>query len=194
MIDALTRRHRPGNHDRDGAPRAGLVAHGPPTAPQPASVPGRVLALVGLAATAGVIHLVATVEHVGDDWPLGVFFALVGSGQLLAARSIYRRPDDRRVLKAVAAGSVAIALLWLLSRTTGLPFGPRAGKVSSVGAADTIATLQELAFAAIVAATVRQPENGTPRLAWLNSGLGTRLTTAVLSASLLVAAIGGHEH
>lgn len=158
------------------------------------SVPGRVLALVGLAATAGLIHLVATIEHVSDDWPLGVFFALIGTGQLFAARWIYRKPDDQRMLKAIAAGSIAIALLWLFSRTTGVPFGPNAGKVSPVGAADTIATLQELALAAIVVATIRQPEQGIPRLAWLNSGLGTRLTSAVLTASLFIAAIGGHEH
>lgn len=158
------------------------------------SVPGHVLALVGLAATAGLIHLVATIEHVSDDWPLGVFFALIGAGQLLAALWIYRKPDDQPMLKAVAAGSIAIVLLWLSSRTTGIPLGPNAGKVSSVGVADTIATLHELAFAGIVIATVRQPAHGSPRLAWLNSGLGARLTSAAVSASLFIAAIGGHEH
>ncbi|MEJ7797391.1 MAG: hypothetical protein WKF42_02745 [Solirubrobacteraceae bacterium] len=163
-------------------------------APRLASVAGSVLALAGLVATAGVIHVVAAVQHVAEDWWLGVFFVLVGAGQLLAGWRIYRWPEDRRLLSLAAVGGVVVALLWAFSRTTGIPFGPEAGKVSAVGVADTIATLQELAFAALVVALVRRPEPGVERLAWLNGGLGVRLTPAILSASLFIAAIGGHEH
>lgn len=163
-------------------------------APRHLSLPNPVLALAGLATTAGVIHVVAAIEHVGDSWMLGVFFALVGAGQLLAAWWIHREPGDQRTLKLAAAGSAAVALLWVLSRTTGLPFGPDAGEVASVGVADTIATFHELAFAAIVATLVSRPGRGEQRLAWLGSGLGIRLTLVLLSASLLIAAAGGHEH
>lgn len=166
----------------------------PRTAPRSASLAGPALALCGLALSAGTIHLVATVEHLGEDRLPGLFFALVGVAQLLAARWIYRRPGDRRVLVAAAAGSAAVALLWVVSRTTGLPFGLAGGDVSKVGVADTIATVQELAFAAIVAALVWRPERDGPRLAWLSSGIGVRLTYAVLTAALFTAAIGGHEH
>ena len=136
----------------------------------------------------------ATVEHLGDDRLPGLFFALVGVAQLFAARWIYRRPGDRRMLAAAAAGSAAVALLWIVSRTTGLPFGIEGGDVSKVGVADAIATLQELAFAAIVAALLWRPERGGTRLAWLSGGIGVRLTYAVLTAALFMAAIGGHEH
>ena len=159
--------------------------------PRYASTANSGLALAGLAATAGVIHLVAAIEHAGVSWMLGVFFALVGTGQLAAGWWIHRGPQDERMLKLAAVGSAAVALLWIFSRTTGLPFGPDAGKVSSVGVADTIATLQELAFAAIVAVVVWR---GEQRLAWLNGALGVRLTYAVLSLTLLMAALGGHEH
>lgn len=157
-------------------------------------LPGIGLVLTGLAATAGVIHVVAAVEHVGVGLSLGVFFTLVGAGQLLAAWRIHRDPHNQQLLEVVALGSIAVALVWLVSRTTGLPFGPDAGKASSIGAADTIATLYELAFAAIVAAMTWRPQRDRSRLAWLSTGMGIRLTFAFLSMTLLVAAIGGHEH
>lgn len=149
------------------------------------------VALTGLAATAGVIHLVAAAEHVGGDGSLGAFFLLVGAGQLGAARLVHRDPSDRSLLALGAAGSVAIALLWILSRTAGVPFGPDAGQVVSVGVADTIATLLELGFAAL-AATVMWRGDGP--IAWLRSGMGIRLTFAVLSLALMLAVFGGHEH
>jgi hypothetical protein len=160
-------------------------------APRYAGLPNCGVALSALAATAGVIHLVAAIEHVAVSWMLGMFFALVGTGQLAAGWWIQRSPQDERMLKLTAVGSVAVALLWVFSRSTGLPIGPDAGKVSSVGVADTIATLQELAFAAIVAVIVWRDER---RLAWLSGPFGLRLTVAVLSMTLFTAALGGHQH
>ncbi|HEV2785512.1 MAG TPA: hypothetical protein VGV67_03925 [Solirubrobacteraceae bacterium] len=148
------------------------------------------VALTGLAATAGFIHLVASAEHFGE-WSLGVFFLLVGAGQLAAAWLVHRDPRDERLLTLVAVASVAIALLWIFSRTTGVPFGPDAGEVESVGVADTIATLLELGFAALAATVIWR---GDASVAWLRSGMGIRLTFVVLSLALMLAALGGHEH
>lgn len=148
-------------------------------------------ALAGLAAAAGTIHLVAVVEHLGAEWELAAFFALVGIAQLAAAWVIYRNGAGERLLKLVALGSVAVALLWVFSRTTGVPFAPEAGTVAKVGVGDTIATLLELAFAAIVALIVSRGEQS---VTWLSSAIGTRLTIAVLSLSLMLGVFGGHEH
>jgi len=155
------------------------------------SLPHGALALAGLAATAGVIHVVATVEHVGVEWELAVFFAVVGAAQLAAGWRIYRNGADARRLALVALGSVALALLWGVSRTTGMPLGPEAGTVAKVGVGDTIATLLELAFAALAGMILWR---GEQRVAWLSGGMGTRLTFAVLSLALMTAALGGHEH
>jgi len=192
MTDELTRTHRddervaqpPGHHDARGSrePRGR------------ASGSGVTALLAGLAGVAGIIHVLAAIEHLDDGWTLVVFFALVATGQLLGAWWIYHRPDDQRVLGATAVVNVAVALLWIFSRTTSLPFGPDAGRVISVGAADTIATLQELTFAMLVAAVLWQPERRQRRLGWLSSPMGTRLTYAILSATLFVAALGGHKH
>ena len=160
-------------------------------APRPLSDAPAAVALTGLVGVAGFIHLIASIEHVSEEWSLWVFFLLVGIGQLGAAWLVRRDPRDRRLLALVSIGSVAIALLWLFSRTTGVPFGPDAGEVESVGVADTIATLCELGFAAI-AATVLWRGDGA--VAWLRGEIGIRLTFALLSLALLLAALGGHEH
>lgn len=165
----------------------------PPAEPVVANLSGSVLALSGLALTAGTIHLVAAVQHTDVNWTLPAFFALVGAGQLFVAWQIYRTPGDRRLLAVAAIGSVIVALLWVWSRTIGLSFGPETGK-RSIGVSDTIATLQEFAFAAIALALVRRPERSERRLAWFASPMGLRVTFMLLSSSLFVAALGGHKH
>lgn len=156
-------------------------------------VPGFILAVAGLALTSGTIHLVAAVQHVGDNASLGAFFALVGTAQSFAAWRIFREPGDERMLKLLAVGSVAISLLWTFSRTTGIAFGPEPGR-ASVGVADTITTVQQFVLAAIVIALLRRPETGDRRLAWMSGPLATRLIFALLTATMLTAALGGHEH
>lgn len=141
------------------------------------------IALAGLAASAGLIHLVAAIEHVGSDLRLAVFFGLVGIGQLAAAWLIHRDRADELLLKLVAAVSIALALLWAVSLTAG---------IFAEIAEDTLAALLQLAFAAIVAVIVTR---GEQRLAWLSSAIGIRLTVIVLSLSLMLALFGGgHEH
>ena len=154
-------------------------------------LPNAGLALAGLVGTAGAIHVIASAEHVGADWSLGVFFLLVGAGQLAATWAVYRNSQDERMLRLVAGAGVAVALLWIFSRTTGIPVGPDAGEVAKVGVADTIATLHELAFAAIVATIAWRGERA---VAFLSGPIGIRLTYAVLSLALMLAALGGHEH
>jgi hypothetical protein len=148
------------------------------------------LALAGLAGTAGIVHLIAMIEHLGEEWTLAAFFAIVGGAQIAAGWWIHRDGTDTRLLALIAVGSVAIALLWLFSRTTGLSFGPETGR-RPIGVGDTIATLLELTFAGLAGLRLSR---GEQRLAWLSGGMGIRLTFAVLSMALMLSALGGHEH
>jgi len=59
---------------------------------------------------------------------------------------------------------------------------------------DTIASVQEFAFAWVALGIVRAPERSERRLAWLGSPMGLRVTFMVLSAMLFSAALGGHKH
>lgn len=164
-----------------------------PAEPAVANLSGSVLALSGLALTAGTIHLVAAVQHTDVNWTLPAFFALVGAGQLFVSWQIYRTPGARWLLTTAAIGSLVVALLWVWSRTAGLSFGPETGR-RTAGVSDTIATVQEFVFAAIALALVRRPERSERRLARLASPMGLRLTFMVLSSSLFIAALGGHRH
>ncbi len=60
----------------------------------------------------------------------------------------------RRVLLAGAAGSAALVLLWLVSRTSGLPFGPEAGVAEPIGAADTLCVVMEVLSGGLAAVAV----------------------------------------
>jgi hypothetical protein len=164
-----------------------------PAAPQASILTGPVIALSGLMLTAGSIHLVAALQHLDLSWELPTFFAVVGALQLYLAWAFYERPDDRRLLLLAAAGNLVVALLWLFSRTTGLPFGPEQGR-SQIGVSDTIASLQEFAFAYVAIALLRAPEPTKQRLAWLAGPIGLRVTFMLLPAMLFVAALGGHKH
>lgn len=87
---------------------------------------------LALVVSAGLIHVLATLNHVADSWLRGAFFALAAVAQLAAGAWMYRRPDDRRALLAAGIPSAAIALVWVFSRTTGLPFGVDGGEVEGV--------------------------------------------------------------
>lgn len=164
-----------------------------PVQPAGANLSGSVLALSGLALTAGTIHVVAAVQHTDVNWTLPAFFAFVGAGQLFVAWQIYRTPRARWLLTAAAIGSLVVALLWVWSRTIGLSFGPETGR-QTAGVSDTIATVQEIVFAAIALAVVRRPERSERSLAWLAGPMGLRVTFMLLSSSLFIAALGGHKH
>jgi len=164
-----------------------------PESPADAVAASPLVVPVALVVSAGVIHGLAVGNHIADSWLRGAFFALAAVAQLSAGVWMHRRPDDRRPLAAAAVVSVAIALVWLFSRTTGLPFGVDGGKVEGVGVADSIATFEEVALAWLAVAILRRPP-GPGRLAWLSSPSTLRVASAVLASALAVAALNGHKH
>lgn len=93
--------------------------------------------------------------HFGEYWLFGLFFALITPLQLLWAY-LASRPNVRDdVLVAGALGNLLIALVWLLSRTVGLPIGPDAWAAETVHVPDVVATLDEITIALLVAVTLR---------------------------------------
>ncbi len=149
------------------------------------------LVLVGLTLSAGVIHAFAAGAHVAEGELEGVPFALVAIGQLAAAARIYKRPDDRRTLLAAAAAGAAVAVVWVLSLTVGLPFA-NGGESGSVGVAGSVATFDEIALAVLVVALLRRPREAG-RSEWLNSPSTLRIASAVLSSALFVAVLAGQD-
>ena len=109
-----------------------------------------------LAIAAGLIHAVAAVTHFGEYWLFGSFFAVLAVAQVAWGALVYRGAE-RSLLVVGAWASAGVALLWLVTRTVGLPIGPHAGHPQTVGPLDALATLDELAIVLLVLALVRWP-------------------------------------
>jgi hypothetical protein len=120
-----------------------------------------------------------TVAHFREFWLFGLFFAVVAPLQVIWGELVRRRPWDRRLLVGGAAANAAIAGLWLVSRTVGLPIGPEAGEVEGVGLKDVLATADELAIGLVVALILtRARGRGVAPVAWtlaVASGIGALL-------------------
>lgn len=112
----------------------------------------RVLVLCGLAWAAGLIHVQAALSHLDVHPVHALLFELVACAQLAWGVALYRRPT-RRGLLAGAVGSLAVAAVWALSRTVGVP---GAWSPEAVGAPDLVATAGELLTAAVALALARR--------------------------------------
>jgi hypothetical protein len=96
--------------------------------------------------SAALIHLWATPEHFEEWWGYGTFFLISAVAQGAYAAALLRWPRLPLLLLGIG-GNVSITVLYLLTRTVGIPFfGPHAGEVEGVGVADLFATTSELAL------------------------------------------------
>jgi hypothetical protein len=105
--------------------------------------------VVAASATAGsaLIHFAVAPEHFAEWWGLGLFFVVCGQVQIGWAL-LLGRFRGRCMLAVGAAGSLFLVLLWALSRTAGLPFGPDPGLPEPASLPDVLSVLLELAAAA----------------------------------------------
>jgi hypothetical protein len=110
----------------------------------------RHLLVVSLVASAA-IHVAVIPEHVVEWRAAGLFFASLTAGELFVAGALLARPRRPDVLYAAAAISIGPLLLWLYSRTIGLPFGPEPGAPEGVGVPDCMAcALEVISLVAVV--------------------------------------------
>jgi hypothetical protein len=146
---------------------------------------------------AALIHVGVSADHFQEWWAAGLFFLVSAAAQLGWAVWCWSRASSRRVLLAGAGGSAALALVWVVSRTSGLPFGPGAGVAEPVGVADTVCVALEVlsAVLATVAATAWAPARlkapSTPRRAAVLTGAVAALTLVASGAAI---AAPGHDH
>jgi hypothetical protein len=99
--------------------------------------------LIGAAA----IHAIVAPEHFAEALSYGLFFVLSALLQVAAAVLVVRAPT-RPLLEVVVGGSLAILVLWAVTRTSGLPFGPEPGEAEPAGILDVLASACELVTAA----------------------------------------------
>lgn len=152
--------------------------------------PTEELALVAavLVFASSFIHSNMIADHFEEYWESGVFFAAITCLQAVWTVLIFGKPGNRRILAAGAAGTAAIVVVWLISRTVGVPFGPEPWVPEPVGAADVISTLDELIALGLLLATLSLQRPG---------GIQLRLVSMVGGCLLLfsvLAGFGGHGH
>ncbi|WP_309648539.1 hypothetical protein [Nocardioides sp.] len=126
---------------RGGGLRNGLV-HVRPVA----RTSDRHVVLAACLLGAAAVHAAVAPEHLSQWRPAGTFFVLLSLSEVIVGvLALSRRPGGRRAaLPAAVVVSVVPLLTWMLSRVTGLPFGPEAWTPEAVGAADAMACLLEL--------------------------------------------------
>lgn len=136
-----------------------------------------------LSVTAALIHASVAPAHFGEYWGFGAFFVVIAILQLAWAGSVWRGAGPR-VLWIGAAGNLVVALIWLASRTAGLPVGPDVGSAEGVGLHDVLATLDELGISVLVASSRAGDRELPPSV----------LTSAwtLTAVSFLGAFLGGH--
>ncbi len=102
-------------------PAARLPATGRSTTPS--VIPANRLAGITLASVVAGVHTVLIAQQASIWWGYGVLMAAIALGQAAVAIGLTLRPTPR-VVSAAIAGTVTSTLLYIVSRTVGLPFGP----------------------------------------------------------------------
>jgi hypothetical protein len=92
-----------------------------------------------LSLLAGVVHVWAAPQHFLPWWGYGIFFVVVGVAQLILGLWLLRRPGRSIVLASLVLNAVVV-IIYVLSRTWGIPLGPHAGMIQYPGILD-MATL-----------------------------------------------------
>lgn len=103
--------------------------------------------VAGSGAAAAAIHFAVAPSHWNQHLSYGVFFLLAATGQLGYA-VVMLNQLRRAHLAGYIAGNIAILLLWLCSRTVGVPVGPAAWEREPVGVLDVLAGAFELVLVA----------------------------------------------
>lgn len=146
-------------------------------------------AAAALLLASAVVHLAVAPEHFHAWTAYGVFFVVCALAQLAAALLVLVRPTPA-LWRGVAVASAAVVVLWVVTRTSGLPFGPDRGQAEALGYADVFSSATEVAVAVLAAALAR----GARPLPALRSRLAVpaqALAGLALSAATVLAVLEG---
>lgn len=150
-----------------------------------AEPPGLLRFAVAVAsAGAATVHFAVIDQHFAEYWLFGVFFVAAALAQLGWVVAVVSNPT-RTVYVVGALGNALIAVTWVVSRTTGLPFGPGAGEPEPGGIADVVSTAFELA---IVVGTLLLLRGLELRRSWEMRFLRPVLAIAVVAITTLALA------
>lgn len=117
-------------------------------------------AAAALSVVAGALHLMAGPEHFEEWWGYGVFFlgaavAQAGYGLVLWTEGVEGWGGwlavRRHVYLVGIAMTLAIVVLWVVSRTVGVPVGPEAFEPEGIGPLDLSSKAIEIVLVLLLA-------------------------------------------
>lgn len=144
---------------------------------------------------AAAIHFAVMPAHWREWMPSGLFFGSLAVVQLVWALLAWTRPPAVLLAAGIVANSGAVAL-WVMSHTTGLPFGPGAGQPEPVHAAGIGVLLLEC-YVVMGAAWAWYRHRMPEPVSELGSGLVLLGANAVMACTVLVgvaSGLQGHDH
>jgi hypothetical protein len=95
-----------------------------------------------LSLVAAVIHFAVTAEHFEEFVLFGVFFLVLAAFQLVWGVVVPQRLSPL-VLWVGLVVNLGVIVIWVVSRTSGLPVGPEAGEAEEIGLLDGVSTAAE---------------------------------------------------
>jgi hypothetical protein len=165
-----------------------MLIEGGPSDRGPRVPPETITLAAALALVAGVLHAAVSVDHFHEALLFGVFFVAVALFQCAWGVALYRS-GGQAWLRAGAIANGVVVLVWMASRTVGLPVGPERWTAEGVGVVDVAATADELllvTLALLVLPAARRPGRLGAAAAVTAGSL------CVLSLTALMAV--GHHH
>ena len=159
------------------------------------TLPRGTLAVVGgLSALTAAIHFQVAPEHYSEWWGYGTFFVLCAAAELMFFWTVARHPTPL-VLQVGIWGSMATIMMYLVSRTAGIPLGPGSGAVEGIDLLGIEATTAEALLVVILCSVL----DGDARRRTLNmlGAVGVAVWLAAAAGALTPsagAAADGHGH
>ena len=152
-------------------------------------------ALAVLSLAAAGIHFAAMGEHFQEYVVFGMFFSLVAWFQALWALGVVVAPT-RWTLAVGLVANAAIACLWLVSRTAGVPIGPEPGIAEPAGLLDVLSTVLELLIVVVCAALLFRGQYSLPSGGKRSRALfvGALALGLIVLSTIGIAAAGEDEH
>jgi len=111
---------------------------------RPARPTPPIVALSLLGAASALIHAAVCPEHFREWVIFGIFFLVASALQAAWSVLVLIRPSER-LLTVGAVGNAAVVILYVASRTSGIPLGPSAFRPEAVSTLGTLATFCEVA-------------------------------------------------
>ena len=122
------------------------------------------LAAAGFALAAGFSHALAGEEHFTIWWGYGLFFSIVSICQIMGGGALFFW-ESRGLYLTGIIGTGSVVVVYVITRTVGIPFGPQAGVVEGVGVLDAFAKTFEIGLIVCLMLLLARPKQDTPGVA-----------------------------